>query len=146
MKNGNDWVARVRLDPPSLGHVRVSIRASGDVVHVRLSAETADAQRTLASQVSELRAALEEQGLRLERIEITGPPRDDSTPDHPTRYDTPHTPQPHGGTGDGGTRHENRQADDHENQRLATNRDEPELIYDGNESALTADGWLDVRA
>lgn len=146
MKNGKDWVARIRLDPPSLGHLRIEVRMSGDTVSVRLSAETPDAQRTLTSQVSELRAALEQQGLRLERIDITTPYRGDVTPEQPSRDDSSQTSEPHRDVGDGGPRREDRQADGREGEALRSNLDEPVLIGDDDGDTLVGVGWLDVHA
>ena len=146
MKNGKDWVTRIRLDPPSLGHLRIEIRMSGDTVRVRLSAETADAQRTLTSQLSELRASLEEHGLRLERIDITTPSRGDVTSDQASRDDSERTPAPHRDVGDGGPRREDRETNRREDETLGSNRDESVLMHGGDGDMFVGDGWLDVHA
>lgn len=146
MKNGKDWVTRIRLDPPSLGHLRIEVRMTGDTVRVRLSAETADAQRTLTSQLSELRASLEEHGLRLDRIDITTPYRGDATPDQPSPNESSHTPEPHRDVGDGGRRRQNLEANEREGEAMRSSRDEPVLMGDGDEETLVGVGWLDVHA
>ena len=67
-------VARILLDPPSLGHVRVEVRMRKDQVQLRLVTETAEARRVLTSRIGELRAALEQQGLHVQRVEFAAPP------------------------------------------------------------------------
>lgn len=67
-------VARILLDPPSLGHVRVEVRMRKDQVQLRLVTETAEARRVLTSRIGELRAALEREGLHVQRMEFVATP------------------------------------------------------------------------
>jgi flagellar hook-length control protein FliK len=68
--NKNESVVSVRLDPASLGSVNVNMRVQGDLVRIRLMADSPEAKRTLLSQLDELRASIEQQGLRIERVEV----------------------------------------------------------------------------
>lgn len=65
-----ETIARIRLDPPSLGQVRINLRLKGDTVQIRLATETTQARQTLLSNVEELRSALEQQGLQVRRIDF----------------------------------------------------------------------------
>ncbi len=70
---GKETVARIELDPPALGHVRVRMHLKDDTLQVRVTAETDDARRVLTSQVDELRSALEQQGVKVQRLAFHGP-------------------------------------------------------------------------
>ncbi len=70
---GKETVARIELTPPELGHVRVRMHLKNDVLQVRVAAETDRARGVLASQVDELRSALEQQDVKIRRLEIHGP-------------------------------------------------------------------------
>lgn len=74
----SESVVRIRLDPPSLGQVRVEVRMKQDQVYLRLTTETAEARSVLMSQIGNLRASLEEQGLRVQRIEFNLPTTEQS--------------------------------------------------------------------
>lgn len=68
----------LKLTPESLGVVRVRVSVSEGIVNVRIEAEADSARRLLGDNVAALRLALEDQGLRIERIEVAGP-RDAAT-------------------------------------------------------------------
>lgn len=63
----------VRLDPPSLGKIRVHMDIQRDAVSLRIDADTHLAQRLLTEQSESLRAAVESAGLSLERLDIRPP-------------------------------------------------------------------------
>lgn len=62
---------RLRLDPASLGEVRVQIDARGDSVDVRIVAATPEAREALADSRSQLRQELERQGLSLGQFNVS---------------------------------------------------------------------------
>jgi hypothetical protein len=75
--------------------VQVEVRLKQDQLQLRLTTETSDARRVLMSQLGELRASLEQQGLRVQRIEVSGPPaeqlsaeRDGGEMRHPSGADS----------------------------------------------------------
>lgn len=63
----------IRLDPPSLGAVRISMDVNGRELALRIDSETHLAHRLLTDQSDELRSVLEANGIRLERLEIHPP-------------------------------------------------------------------------
>jgi hypothetical protein len=63
----------LRLSPESLGLVRVEVRVNEGRVFVRIEAQTDPARRLLADHLSSLRLALEDQGLRIDRVEVSRP-------------------------------------------------------------------------
>ncbi|MEE9296675.1 MAG: flagellar hook-length control protein FliK [Phycisphaerae bacterium] len=79
---GRETVARIALDPPALGHVQVHLRLRNDSVQVRLTADNPEARRVLLSQIDELRASLEQQGVKVQRLEIALTQRDGDTAPH----------------------------------------------------------------
>ncbi len=76
----SETVAHIRLDPPELGRVRVRMRMNNNVIRVRLTAETPDARRVLSQRGDELLSSLEQQGLRVQRLEFVSPARDGEAP------------------------------------------------------------------
>jgi len=76
--NGKETVARIQLDPPSLGHVRVHLRLTNDELRLRLAAESDTGREVLRGQIHELRAALEQHGLRVRQIELPVPMQGDA--------------------------------------------------------------------
>ena len=68
--NGRPAVVRIALDPPSLGHVQVHLRLSDDSIQVRLAAESPEARQVLMSQIDDLKSALEQHGVKVQRMEV----------------------------------------------------------------------------
>lgn len=68
--------ARIRLDPPKLGRLRVDLRIQGDVVRVDVQTETDAARSLVKERAGWLREALEQQGLHVEHFEVV---TDDAT-------------------------------------------------------------------
>lgn len=62
--------ARLRLEPPELGRIRVDVRIVGDRVSVDVQAETEAAKLRLARRAEELKSGLAEHGIRVERFEV----------------------------------------------------------------------------
>jgi flagellar hook-length control protein FliK len=77
--NGRATTAHVQLDPPELGRVRVGVRLQDETVQIRLATETREGRDSLQSHISELRAALERQGIRVQRIDLPVPINGEST-------------------------------------------------------------------
>ncbi|USG67929.1 flagellar hook-length control protein FliK [Brevibacillus ruminantium] len=63
--------ARLILYPQSLGQVDVKITSQNGIVTAHFSAETAAGKELLDNQLSQLRAALTQQGLQVERLEVS---------------------------------------------------------------------------
>lgn len=83
----------VVLRPEQLGEVRVRMETRDGVVKARLTASTEAARQTLESGLDALRASLEARGVRVEALDIEGPPAPDAG-----RTD----PDGRGGSGSGG--------------------------------------------
>jgi flagellar hook-length control protein FliK len=66
--------ARLRLGPDHLGDVSVSVRVEHHTVTAALRAATVEQQQWIAAHESELRHALGEQGLELDRLEVSVDP------------------------------------------------------------------------
>jgi flagellar hook-length control protein FliK len=66
--------ARLRLGPDHLGDVSVSVRVEHHTVTATLRAATVEQQQWIAAHESELRHALGEQGLELDRLEVAVDP------------------------------------------------------------------------
>ena len=71
MARTNGGSARILLEPPSLGAVRLEIHVQNRVVSASLTAETRQAAEVMSEQLSLLRQMLERQGLAVERLEVT---------------------------------------------------------------------------
>lgn len=63
--------ARMTLDPPRLGRMRVDVQMSGDRVRIDVRTETAEATRLLLDRTARLKSALESQGFIVDRLEVT---------------------------------------------------------------------------
>ncbi len=78
---GRGGVARIRLDPPSLGSVEVMLRTSGTTVHVELTVETEAVRQLLQSSADRLAQSLGAHGMRAERITVNVSTPGDATAD-----------------------------------------------------------------
>jgi flagellar hook-length control protein FliK len=70
MANGNGEIS-LRLQPESLGSLRVSISTQADGVVARILTETTQVQHVLEASKDQLRAALESKGLRLNTLDVS---------------------------------------------------------------------------
>jgi flagellar hook-length control protein FliK len=66
--------ARIRLEPEHLGEVQISMRVQGGAVTAVVQAENPTVQGWIEARHQELRSALSEQGLRLQRFEVVVDP------------------------------------------------------------------------
>jgi flagellar hook-length control protein FliK len=64
----------LRLTPAELGTVRIELDIKGTTVAARFGAETAQGQDALGRQLSQLRTALEQQGLTVDRLSVQSLP------------------------------------------------------------------------
>ena len=74
--------ATIRLNPPTLGAMRIDVRMVDDSLGVRVEATTQHARELLAGRVSELTAALKEHNIDVQRFEIVTPNEAGHTPDN----------------------------------------------------------------
>ncbi len=63
--------ATIRLDPPDLGRMRVDVRMSGDELQISVRTESQEAKQLLMGRVADLRAALEQAGIQIDRYDVS---------------------------------------------------------------------------
>jgi flagellar hook-length control protein FliK len=63
--------ARMQLQPPELGRISVDLRVEGDQVRITVRAETGDARTLLAERADQLKAALEQHGITVQKFEVS---------------------------------------------------------------------------
>lgn len=80
------------MSPPELGRLRVDVRLEEDAVTVRFQADTLLGQEAIRSKLHELKAALEQQGVQIDRIEVESPASPAGRPER----DADLQQQPHG--------------------------------------------------
>jgi flagellar hook-length control protein FliK len=86
---------RLRLSPPELGALRLDVRVQDGALVARLETETSAARTALIDNLPALRERLSEQGVRIERFEVSLMQRDASgTPDRPADRQPPEQPAP----------------------------------------------------
>jgi flagellar hook-length control protein FliK len=77
LSRGPYWSsARLQLHPPELGRMKVELRLSGDTLQIDVLTRTSEARELLYERVAELKAALEQHGLRIERFAVDVDHRD----------------------------------------------------------------------
>jgi flagellar hook-length control protein FliK len=64
------WQVQLRLSPPELGSIRVHVNARQDALTMRMVAETPEARELISSRLGELRQALQQHGIRMERVDV----------------------------------------------------------------------------
>ena len=67
--NGSKEI-RLQLHPPNLGRLQINIDGSGGGIRVNIAAEQQGTQELLLSHAGELKSLLNEQGFRLEKIDV----------------------------------------------------------------------------
>jgi flagellar hook-length control protein FliK len=72
--NGQQSTARMRLQPPELGWIRIDTRVEGDRVQMLVQTETHTTSALLRERVAELQVALEQHGLKIDRFEVAPAP------------------------------------------------------------------------
>ena len=76
MQQGGGRV-RISLSPPSLGALEIDVRVKKEGVELFVVANNSDVQQTLCSNVDQLRKALVEQGLNMDRFQVVVGDRSD---------------------------------------------------------------------
>ena len=66
--------ARLRLEPPELGRIRVDVRLAGDRLAIEIRTETEAATERLIDRVAMLKTALEHHGIHVDRFDVTTGP------------------------------------------------------------------------
>jgi hypothetical protein len=92
---------RLRLDPPELGHLTVTMKMNGGTVQVRLEASSGAAATLLEKGLATLRASLQSQGLTVDRLIVTGPLETTNT--EAARQDAQERSDDQSGEGGGGS-------------------------------------------
>ena len=117
--------ARLHLRPPELGRIRIDARMDGQRLEILVQTETAAARELLRSRVAELQTALEQHGIKIDRLEFA-PTGLQNQQDSTGAF---------AGAGDPDTR---RSAFRHDRERAAS-RGEANRITAGDESAPSVD-------
>jgi hypothetical protein len=71
LQTGSRWSsATLHLEPPRLGRLRVDVRVTGNALNIDVHTETEAARELVTRRAAELRAALEQQGIHVDRFEV----------------------------------------------------------------------------
>jgi len=105
-----NWQVQIRLSPPQLGTLRLDVSVRQGVLNMQVLAETAEAKHLIDSRLGQLRDALQQNGIMVERLEVDTrrPAPNESSQnngDQTSRQGTGQSGQSHGqaagGRGDG---------------------------------------------
>lgn len=69
--NGSENEVHIKLDPPSLGKVRMNIITSGDTVRTMLVVENHAVKQVIENNFNQLRDSMSEQGLKVDSFTVT---------------------------------------------------------------------------
>jgi flagellar hook-length control protein FliK len=69
--SGSENEVHIKLDPPSLGTVRMNIITSGDSVRTVIVAENQAVKQVIENNFNQLRDAMDEQGLKVDSLTVT---------------------------------------------------------------------------
>ncbi len=64
------WQVQIRLHPPELGRIHLDVNVRQGVLNMRIVAETAEAREMISARVGQLREALQQHGITVERIDV----------------------------------------------------------------------------
>ncbi len=67
----HESTARLQLNPPELGRIRVDVRLVQQRMQLQIRTQTQDAREAIAARLDGLRNALSQQGITVERIDVT---------------------------------------------------------------------------
>lgn len=70
MVQNGDGKAILRLDPPELGHIEIEVDSRPGEMRVHMTVESESVKQTMESSVASLRESLEQQNVKLEKLEI----------------------------------------------------------------------------
>lgn len=65
-----NWQVQLRLSPPQLGTLRLDVSVRQGVLNMQVLAETAEAKHLIDSRLGQLRDALQQNGIMVERLEV----------------------------------------------------------------------------
>lgn len=84
LANQKGGALQIRLDPPSLGDLRIAMTVVNGKVSAELTTSTGQAHALLSADLTALRQALEAQGLSVERLSIQHAPQEQNQQHLPT--------------------------------------------------------------
>lgn len=70
---------RLQLDPPDLGQLRIEVRMNQDALTLRVQTETAAVKGLIEERMGELKAAMHQQGIRVDRVDVDVKPQSGSS-------------------------------------------------------------------
>jgi hypothetical protein len=70
---------RLQLEPPELGQLRIEVRMNQDVLSMRVQAETSAVKGLIEERMGELKAAMHQQGIRVDRVDVDVKPQSPSS-------------------------------------------------------------------
>ncbi len=96
-----NWQVQIRLSPPELGTLRLDVSVRQGVLNMQVLAETAEAKHLIDSRLGQLRDALQQNGIIVDRVEVEArrPASNDSSQhngDQASRQGTGQSGQGHG--------------------------------------------------
>lgn len=101
MVHNGEGRAILRLDPPELGHIEIQVESSPGEMRVQMKVENESVKQIMESSVSGLRESLEQQNVKLEKLEVQV---DQSKADAQAKGQENLFRQKHGNKGGRGTR------------------------------------------
>lgn len=112
LANQRGGTLSIRLDPPSLGDVRITMTVLNGRVSAELVTRSAEAQTLLRADLSALRQALESQGLSVDRLSVhTAPASNTPSQGHGARTDAPNAMPTHAQPASSGSQSQHNQSD-----------------------------------
>jgi flagellar hook-length control protein FliK len=98
----------IELSPQELGRVRVDVQMQDGVASIEFQADTPEGEQAIRSKLDDLRSALEQQGIRVDHVQVEQTPVGQSTSHPDTTGQTPADTQQwqmpaNGGQGGGGS-------------------------------------------
>lgn len=84
---------QIRLDPPELGALMISLTVKNGVVDASLQASNADAAQLLSHSLTQLKHSLESQGISVDRLQVSQAPRSERGSDTQNDRNNPNQQQ-----------------------------------------------------
>lgn len=75
----NGGTMQIRLDPPDLGQLQISVSLRDGVMSASFETNNAEATRLLSHSLSQLKGVLESQGVSVDKLHVTQSPRNENT-------------------------------------------------------------------
>ncbi len=125
--------AEIRLDPPNLGSLRVSINLNKGALTAQFETSTDVVRDLLSSHMDKLRSVLENQGITVDHLAVQTQPE----PSQPQAQDQQNT---------GSSNHDGRSAGGYEQKRQGTQQDSHDLTFARTFVQARQDAPIDVLA